>query len=543
MAVQVTTWKLFNEYYNNTCYTGVYDNTVSPAVITYDGYYNGFSPYDISLAEWEALTDTHQSESEVIGDANGFSATTYRTKAHIIFSGTNPNTNISYKLAICVVNTGGRIEYRLRFYHWLSTEPTKWYSEAGMSFGKDSTLSPVSTAYIKQPEHIYLLKYVSGGYGDWYAPTGESGSTHLRDTRFTYYTGPYIETTNEAPDPQPTPPVDTDPYADFGGNTEEGGGEGNADGTSDPVDVPNLPGTTAADTGFITLYNPTLAQLKSLANYLWSSGFDLDTLKKMFADPMECILGLSIVPCTVPNSGAVNVTVGNISTGVSMNKATSQYVEVDCGTLNVEEFWGAYLDYDPYTKAEIYLPYIGTHALAVDDIMGKAVKVVYHIDILSGACCAYIKCNDSVLYTFIGQCSSSIPVTGNDWTNVINGVLSIAGNIGMMVATGGASAPMNVSNIAATAVNSFKPQIEKSGAMSGTGGMMGIQKPYLILTRPRQALPFEQHKYTGYPSFITTKLSNVSGYTEVEKIHLDNIPATQVEIDEIHSLLKSGVII
>ena len=334
-----------------------------------------------------------------------------------------------------------------------------------------------------------------------------------------------------------------DPYSP-GGSSGTGGGTGDFDGTGDDIDIPSLPTLSAVDTGFITLFNPSAGELRNLANYMWSNPlFDLDAWKKIFADPMDAILGLSIVPVAVPNGGSSAVTVGNISTGVSMTKAGAQYISVDCGTLNVNEFWGAYLDYDPFTKAEIYLPYIGTHPLAVDDIMGKAVHVVYHVDILSGACCAYIKCGGSVLYSFVGQCSCSIPITGNDWTNVVNGALSIAASIGTMVATGGASAPMAAGAIASAAVNSMKPNVEKSGSMGGMGGMLGVQTPYLILTRPRQALPLNQNKFSGYPSFITRKLSGVSGYTEIDSIHLENIPATEQELSEIENLLKGGVIL
>ena len=337
-------------------------------------------------------------------------------------------------------------------------------------------------------------------------------------------------------------PDDTDPYTP-GGESGTGGGTGTFDGTGDDIDIPVLPALSSVDTGFITLFNPSAGELRNLANYMWGDLFDIETWKKIFANPMDAILGLSIVPVRVPNGGSRAVTVGNISTGVSMNVAGAQYVAVDCGTLNVEEYWGAYLDYDPFTKAEIYLPYIGTHPLAVDDIMGKAVHVVYHVDILSGACCAYVKCGGSVLYSFVGQCSCSIPLTGNDWTNVVNGALSIAASIGTMVATGGASAPLATSAIASSVVNSMKQNVEKSGSMGGMGGMLGVQTPYIILTRPRQALPKNQNRYSGYPSFITRKLSEVSGYTEIESVHLDGIPATERELSEIESLLKGGVIL
>lgn len=334
-----------------------------------------------------------------------------------------------------------------------------------------------------------------------------------------------------------------DPF-EPGGDSYHGGGGGDFDGTSDDINIPSLPTLSANDAGFITLFNPSKQELNSLANYMWSNPlFDIDAWKKIFADPMNAILGLSIVPVNVPSGTSKQVTVGNIPTGIYLTTAQSQYVELDCGTINVNEYWGAYLDYDPYTKAEIYLPYCGTHPLSTDDIMGKTIHVVYHIDILSGACCAYVKCGNSVLYTFIGQCSSSIPITGDNWTNVVNGAISIAGSIGTMVATGGASAPMALGQIANTAVNQMKPSVEKSGAMGGTGGMLAIQTPYLILTRPRQALPNSQNKFIGYPSLINSNLNDLEGYTEIESIHLTGFTCTDEELSEIETLLKTGVIL
>lgn len=340
----------------------------------------------------------------------------------------------------------------------------------------------------------------------------------------------------------------TDPYKG-GGNSSSGGGGGTYGGgntifggASDSIDIPPLPTASASSAGFITLFNPSLTQLNNLANYMWSDLFSLDTFKKIFADPMDCILGLSIVPVKPASAGISDVKIGNVSTNVSMNRTSSQYVAVDCGTIDVKEYWGAYLDYAPYTQCEIYLPYVGTKQISVDDVMNKAVHVVYHVDILSGACNAYVKCGDSVLYTFVGQCSSSIPISGNDWTNVLNGAISVAGKIGLAMATGGATALMSGLGAASSIISSSKPTVERSGAMSSTGGLLGIQKPYLILTRPKQALPENQNKYTGYPSFITMALSDCTGYTEIDSIHLENMTCTDEEAQEIENLLKSGVI-
>lgn len=362
----------------------------------------------------------------------------------------------------------------------------------------------------------------------------------------------YFNTSNYFSDIKPAVLPNPDPYTKgSGGHSGGGGGTGRFSRTGDTVGEHNVPTLSATDAGFITLFAPTAGEMKALASYLWSDIFSIDTFKKIFANPMDAILGLSIVPISVPTSGSASVKVGNISTGVSMTKASTQYVKLSCGSLEVEEYWGAYLDYSPYTKCEIYLPYIGVHELSVDDVMGKTVKVVYYIDILSGACTAEIYSNSTCLYSFVGQCSASIPITGNDWTNVINGVMQIGASIGSMVASGGLTAPISAGGVAqglksvasaSSTVTSSKPSVERSGSMSGAGGMLGQQTPYLIITWPRECIPADQNKYIGYPSYVTVNLGDIVGFNIIESIHLENISATSAELDEIESMLMNGVI-
>ena len=343
-----------------------------------------------------------------------------------------------------------------------------------------------------------------------------------------------------------TPPPE-DPN-DQGGTSGPGGGTGTFDGTSDPIDFQGLPTLSAVQAGFVTIYNPTITQMQQLANYMWTSDF-IDNIKKLFGDPMDAILGLSIVPLAIPQGASQEVKVGFVGTGVTMTLASTQYVTVDCGSLNIQEFWGSALDYSPYTKCQIYLPYIGVREINTDDIMGKTIHVVYNCDILSGAVTAQIKCGNAVLYQFSGSIASAMPITGRDFAQVISATISAIGTVGALVATGGASAPitaaMAVSGVMSTANNVMgaKPRIEHSGSMGSTAGLMGQQKPYLIVERPRQALPEKYKSYRGYPSNIYFALSALKGFTQIEDIHLENIPATDAELDEIETLLKDGVIL
>lgn len=352
----------------------------------------------------------------------------------------------------------------------------------------------------------------------------------------------------------------TDPYNNGGtgsGQSSGGGGSGDFDSSSDNIPVPNLPSVSANDTGFVGLFTPSLAQLKNLANYMWSDLFSLDSFKKIFADPMDCILGLSIVPVAVPYSATKDVKVGNISTGISMNVANTQYVSVNCGSLSINEFWGAFLDYSPHTKIEIYLPYIGVRSLDTDEIMGKTIQVIYHVDILTGAATAFIMSGNAVLYTFVGACASQIPVSGQDFREMYQAIISVAASAVAVAATAGAAAPvtatgavgMSTANTGAVALSAganmanMKPSVEHSGSVSGSGGLLAIQYPYLIAKRPNQCLPANQNKFTGYPSYITETLGNLSGFTEVCYINPSGITGTDSEISEIVEKLKQGVIV
>jgi len=356
-----------------------------------------------------------------------------------------------------------------------------------------------------------------------------------------------------------------DPYAE-GGTSTTGGGGGTFDDTSDTVLIPSydpveLLNRGYANRGFVNVYLPTQAQVLDLYNYLWSSGIDT-TLKKLYADPIQSIISLSMLPLAIVGTNTGNIHIAHTDTEISaVMLADNQFVTLDCSTIDLSEFWGSYLDYSPYTKLSVYLPFIGVRALNVDDFMNGIISLKYVIDIVSGDCIAFISKTGAssnavvsdpqiqgVLYQFNGNVSLQVPISAANFAQMYGASISAAvGGVGMLAGavTGGLSAPMAISGIAATAVNvaSSKPSILRSGAIPSSAGWLGVQKPYLILQRPRQCLPENQNTLTGYPSYITVTIGDVEGYNEFEIIHLENIPATEQEKDEIERLLKSGVIL
>ena len=80
-----------------------------------------------------------------------------------------------------------------------------------------------------------------------------------------------------------------------------------------------------------------------------------------------------------------------------------------------------------------------------------------------------------------------------------------------------------------------------SGAMES--GYLGIQYPYLIVERPRESYPDGYMHILGKPSDIGGKLSDFSGFVAVKECHLDGVPATDDEKNEIMNLLQNGVIV
>lgn len=354
-------------------------------------------------------------------------------------------------------------------------------------------------------------------------------------------------------------------------------GDGDFDRTSDLIEVPELPSMKATDCGFVTLYSPGKNTLLQFCQYLWSDNLWV-AVQKWFSDPAEIIVGLGIVPVHVETDGTFYHKVGSVQFPVPMPLVKSQYQEFDCGELELKPFWGSALDYSPYTQVQIYLPYIGVRELNTDEIMGKRIGIKYHIDLYGGGIVAFVTVDDSVRYQYSGNCMQQIPVSGTNYSEMISNLVQLACVVGTGLAASGAgaqaiadktaedigiaAAPYGNDEYVASAANWFdhggrnklinctvatvmsnKPRVERTGTLGAVTGQMAIQTPFLIITRPEQSLPEDYKHYNGYPSNITSRLGDLSGYTEVENIRLNDIPATQPEIIEIYELLTKGVIL
>lgn len=330
-------------------------------------------------------------------------------------------------------------------------------------------------------------------------------------------------------------------------DTSEPGGGDDADPDynpfSDPIDFPGLPTSgDAISTGFIRVYQPTTAQLQALASELWSDDF-VNTIKKIQNDPMEAIISLHSIPFSVAFT-STTCKVGNYTSHVTMPTVAGQYVKRNLGSIYIPEHWASALDYAPYVNIDIFLPYLGVRSLQVDDVIGKTLTIEYNVDIISGACVACIMCGSSVLYAYNTNIISSHPISQSSFAPLFQSIVGAAGNIlsgyGMAGAPGAAGAAIG------SAVNvalSKQHSISRGGSIGGNSGCLGGFTPYLIIHRPIQSLASGFRHFKGYPSNITGTIGSVSGYTEVESVHLNGITCTDNEKAEIEALLYNGVLV
>lgn len=349
-------------------------------------------------------------------------------------------------------------------------------------------------------------------------------------------------------------------------------GKGTFDNTNDPVDFPSMPLWDATSTGFISMWNPTIAEITQLYSFLWDSDIST-TLKKLFLEPMDAIISLAFFPVDPVNFPEKrNVTIGHVDTEITMYAVQKQFVDFDFGTIKLDEYYGAAWDYSPYTKVSIYLPYIGSAELDVDDVMNANLHLQYRIDLLSGMCVAMLKCTrdrddlDAIIYNWQGNCSMQVPITAGSAREFINTMIQLSAMAGLALAQpaagainaaaggkdynpkkdpvwGGNWVSPTMATYAALNVLGQKVHVQRGGRVDANSGVMSPQSAYLIIDRPVSAIPKGWNEYAGYPSLKIKALSTQKGMTQVAYIKLNGLEATAEEISELDSILRAGVIL
>lgn len=314
-----------------------------------------------------------------------------------------------------------------------------------------------------------------------------------------------------------------------------------------PSELPNgstpvvIPPSNNNSSKLFTVYNPNSTQLNALGGYLWSDNITT-LIKELFANNrMDAIISLHQVYCTPSTTTAQNIILGNLNSGVSAPVVNNQYVEINCGTQYIAEMYGDARDY-LNVDCQVYLPFIGFRNVDAHDIINCYLNIKYTIDIYTGSCLAQLIVTKGsytqTLYTFEGNCSVQIPLTGSDRARIIG---AIASTVATGISTGGVGlASMAVGQVAS---GGAQASIQRTSGFSGNCGAMAIKKPYIVMTRLKSADAVDYNKIVGNPTNKSVYLVNCKGFTRVKEIHLDNLKCTDEEKRLIYNALKQGIVL
>lgn len=257
------------------------------------------------------------------------------------------------------------------------------------------------------------------------------------------------------------------------------------------------------------------------------------------------------------------------------------------GMVNLEPFeyydkYKNFLDYNPYSSAQIILPWCGSIDLDAQTYMGKTIQPLYYIDIQSGLCKVFLGAGESMGHialtdTITGQVGARVQITSQDYSAQINAAIQAnqiqqqqrfnqvknaaslltGGALAALTGTGGADVAGATVNTmfgmaqSEMAIDQANYRVETTAVpfkqvVSGTDtlSLSGTDGYAVNIFRPKFLPTYDAAEYGKQVGFATLEfgpLSNYHGYTEVETINFNGVFATEAEQEMIKSALKSGV--
>lgn len=305
-------------------------------------------------------------------------------------------------------------------------------------------------------------------------------------------------------------------------------------------------GNTPTDTSEIgvnlltTTYLLSKTQLNSLGNELWSANF-MDNVLLLSNSPIENILSCKIFPTTFSGVAAA-LKVGNVTmlSGESVQKISASGLSKDTGTITFPQLYNSFLDYEPFSQARIFIPFVGFQPLPVANFIGAQLSLRYVFDVVTGAVSVYLLRNGYIFDKYSGICAVDVPLTASNRAQVevgqiqsaITGVAQLAtGNIGGALSTG-------------LAIASTPNHFNTRGNAGGYTSQFDPRQPYLIIDRPKAQSEISSYgKTNGFPCNLTKTLSSLKGFTSVHDIHLDDVPCLESERQELKAIMQKGFII
>ena len=331
------------------------------------------------------------------------------------------------------------------------------------------------------------------------------------------------------------------------------GGYGTYDETSDNFPIPpnrlnDVYGSILSNTaGKIQMYTLDSSAYSAFLGKIYTSDF-WDYWRNTIFNPLDGIYSCIRVPFNeleLTRSAVAKINVSNTELEILAGayRVTNNFVkdQVIISNYAIEEYFGSFLDYSPYTTCELYIPFYGTVNIDINEIMGGNISITRRNNYVNGDFVVFVQCTNrfgvSVTHAYAGNAAMTLPITaGNDGSpNRILDLVQGVANLAMGNYVGAGTSAMN-----ALTEKGTTSTVQK---LSGSSGWNASHDFALIFRRVCQSNPENYTKENGRQADEFVKFSDLQGYTEVSACDLKftNGKITSAEIDEINNLLKQGV--
>lgn len=257
-----------------------------------------------------------------------------------------------------------------------------------------------------------------------------------------------------------TPGGDTsgDPY-----NPYPGGSSGSNPGTNDPLnsgtdttststpgtwvlpfdEVPDTPSTVhSVDLGLYNVYALSAAQVKELANYLFSGVTEVgeNLVKLIWGSKRDVIISLYEFPLMVTTQGTdtIRFIFDTDLAGLFHGKQlTSEYIPIDFGTIQVDRYSGTFYDFEPYTTLTLYIPYIGYIDLKPTEVVGSTLSIRGYVHLTTGEINVNVRSSRTgILGSYSGTIGRMLPIADADATEIYSSIIKTAASLGAVALAG-----------------------------------------------------------------------------------------------------------
>lgn len=247
---------------------------------------------------------------------------------------------------------------------------------------------------------------------------------------------------------------------------------------------------------FITPYLVSKSDVNAIANAIWigDDGSEITATNN--------ILSYKQIYDTLSSDNEQTLKLGGYSTGRTAKYLVDYTFVRSLGSITIPEYWHNADDYE-HTDIQIYVPLVGLISVDAKVAMGHTLRLDYRYEIIDGKALAVLYCDsygsDSVIWQSSCNFGVTEPISSESYMTYANSYWTILTS------------------------------------------QLGELQPYALIDRRQPASDIID--VSGNRVQIVKKVSDCEGFVAFERVYLNDIDGTSNELEEINSILTSGIIV